>query len=289
RLLNFMKHRLRLFAIPLFLLHPLPGAPAQNPGPATYEVYALSYGVYPNFPVSGLVAGAEKDRKIDIQMMIWLLKGSNGRNILVDSGCYHENVVKGKGIQHLIKASEAVAKLGLSPADITDVIITHMHWDHADGMDLFAKAQIWIQKDEYGYYTGAAWQAGGKHGGIEPDDVMTIVRLNTAGKVTLVDGDDREIVEGVRVYTGGRHTFASQYVGVRTAGGTAVIASDNMYLYENLEKHAAIAQTFDAESNLKAQDRMRLLASRPDLIVPGHDPLVFVKFPKPGNGVARIQ
>src|SRR5207249_7257604 len=65
--------------------------------------------------------------------------------------------------------------------------------------------------------------------------------------------------------------------------------SDNMYLYENLEKHAPIAQTFDPDSNLKAQDRMRQLASRPDLIVPGHDPAVFAKFPQPGKGVARIR
>jgi len=256
---------------------------------ATYEVYALSYGVYPNFPVSGLVAGADKDRKIDLQMMVWLLKGPAGRNILVDTGCYHDNVVKGKGIQNLIKASEAIAKLGLMAADITDVVISHMHWDHADGMDLFPNAKIWIQKDEYAYYTGDAWQPGGKSGGIEPDDVMTLVKLNTQHKVNLVDGDEREIIDGIKVYTGGRHTFASQYVSVRMTHGTAVIASDNMYLYENLEKHLPIAQTFDADSNLKAQDRMKQIASRPDLIVPGHDPLVFVKFPKPGNGVARIQ
>ena len=197
--------------------------------------------------------------------------------------------MKGKGIQNLIKASEAIAKAGLSAPDITDVVITHMHWDHSDGMDLFPNAKIWIQKDEYMYYTGAAWQPGGKSGGIEPDDVMTLVKLNTQHKVNLVDGDDREITDGIRVYTGGRHTFASQYVSVRMAAGTAVIASDNMYLYENLEKHLPIAQTFDADSNLKAQDRMKQIASRPDLVVPGHDPLVFVKFPKPGNGVARIQ
>ena len=261
---------------------------AQTQPKTNYEVYALSYGIYPNFAVSGLIAGADKTRKIDLQMMIWLVRGG-GKNILVDTGCYHENVVKGKGIKDLIKASDAIAKVGLSATDITDVVITHMHWDHADGMDLFPKAKIWIQKDEYAYYTGAAWQAGGKHGGIEPDDVLTIVKLNTQNQVNLIDGDDREIADGVRVYTGGRHTFASQYVGVRTAGGTAIIASDNMYLYENLEKHAPIAQTFDADSNLKAQDRMKQIASRPDLIVPGHDPLVFVKFPKPGNGVARIQ
>ena len=261
---------------------------AQDQTHPQYEVYALSYGVYPDFPVSALLTGADKTRKIDLQMMIWLIR-SPGKNILVDTGCYHENVVKGKGIKDLIRASDAIAKLGLSAADITDVIITHMHWDHADGMDLFPNAKIWIQKDEYSYYTGAAWQPGGKSGGIEPDDVLTLVKLNTAHKVNLVDGDDREIIDGIKVYTGGRHTFASQYVSVRTASGTVVIASDNMYLYENLEKHAPIAQTFDAESNLRAQDRMKQIASRPDLIVPGHDPLVFVKFPKPGNGVARIQ
>ena len=280
--------RISLSLIFSVLLTVAPCSLAQSQQPTAYEVYALSYGIYPNFPVSGLIAGADKARKIDLQMMVWLVRGG-GRNILVDTGCYHENVVKGKGIQNLIKASEAVAKLGLAPTDITDVVITHMHWDHADGMDLFPNAKIWIQKEEYGYYTGAAWQAGGKHGGIEPDDVLTLVRLNTAGKVNLVDGDNVEIMDGVKVYTGGRHTFASQYVSVRGASGTIVIASDNMYLYENLEKHVPIAQTFDADSNLKAQDRMKQIASRPDLIVPGHDPTVFVKFPKPGNGVAKIE
>src|SRR6266516_6764804 len=91
-----------------------PHSAAQPQSHPTYEVYALSYGVYPDFPVSALLAGADKTRKIDLQMMIWLVKGPGRQNILVDTGCYHENVVKGKGIKDLIKASDAVAKLGLS-------------------------------------------------------------------------------------------------------------------------------------------------------------------------------
>jgi glyoxylase-like metal-dependent hydrolase (beta-lactamase superfamily II) len=271
-----------------FLLQPLP-APAQKPAQTAYEVYALSYGVLPALPVADLVAGADKTRKMDLQMMIWLLKGPGGKNVLVDTGFYHDKFVKEMGIQHFVKPSETLSKIGLSPGDVTDVIISHMHWDHAGGMDLFPNAKIWIQKDEYVYYTGAAWQPGGRSGGIDPDDVLTLVKLNMQHRVELVDGDDREIADGIRVYTGGRHTFASQYVGVRTAKGTVVIASDNMYLYENLQRHAPIAQTFDAESNLRAQDRMRQIAASPDLIVPGHDPEVFIRFPKPGNGVARIQ
>ena len=273
-----------LLLLSILYTRPLPIQP-----PVTYEVYALSYGIYPDFPVSALIGGADKTRKIDLQMMIWLLKGSNGKKILVDTGCYRDTISQFKGIKNFIKPSDTLVKVGLSANDITDVIVSHMHWDHADGIDLFPNAKIWIQKEEYDYYTGAAWQPGGKHGGIEPDDVLTLVKLNTQQKVNLIDGDDREIIDGIRVYTGGRHTFASQYVGVRTDNGTAVIASDNMYLYENLEKHAPIAQTFDADSNIKAQDRMRQIASRADLIIPGHDPEVFVKFPKHGKGVARIQ
>jgi glyoxylase-like metal-dependent hydrolase (beta-lactamase superfamily II) len=128
----------------------------KHASPAEYEVYALSYGVYPNYGISNLVAGADKNRKIDLQMMIWLLKGPGGRNILVDSGCYHDRFVKNLGIKNYTKPSETLERLGMSASDITDVIISHMHWDHADGMDLFPRAKIWIQKDEFSYYTGAA-------------------------------------------------------------------------------------------------------------------------------------
>ncbi len=262
---------------------------APPPESPVYEIYALSYGVLPDFPVSSLVAGADKARKLDIQMMVWLLKGPGGRNILVDAGFYRDKFLAQWKPKDFIKPSEAIAKVGLKPEDITDLIITHMHWDHADGMDLFPKARVWIQQEEFSYYTGEAWQARNTHGGIEAEDVLALVKLNIEGRVKLIKGDNQEVMPGIRCFTGGRHTYASQYVSVNTRGGTAVVASDNLYLYENLDKHAPIAQTLDAASNLRAQERMKQLASDPRLIVPGHDPAVFVKFPKPGNGVAKIE
>ena len=105
---------------------------------------------------------------------------------------------------------------GVAPEDITDIVISHAHWDHMGGIDLFPKATVWIQKAEYAYYTGDAWQPGGKHGGIDPEDVKALVQRNTEGRLRLVDGDDIEILPGIRAYTGARHTFASQYI--RVAG-----------------------------------------------------------------------
>ena len=62
-----------------------------------------------------------------------------------------------------------------------------------------------------------------------------------------------------------------------------------MYLYENFDRHAPIAQTLDAASNLKAQDRAKSLASNPKLLVPGHDPAVFERFERVADGVVRIK
>jgi glyoxylase-like metal-dependent hydrolase (beta-lactamase superfamily II) len=253
-----------------------------------YEIYAIRYATIPGFAVSGLVAGADPARKMDIAMMVWLLRG-NGRNILVDSGFYRERFFKQWHVTAFVKPSDAVARVGLKPEDITDVIVTHMHWDHADGMDLFPNARIWMQKEELEYYAGWAWQSRRTHGGIDPDDVMAAVKLNMQGKVGLVDGDAQEILPGVTCYTGGKHTYASQFVAVSTAGGTVVLASDNLYLYENLEKHVPIAATLDAASNLRAQDRMKELAGDAKRIIPGHDPAVMTRFPETQPGVVRIQ
>jgi glyoxylase-like metal-dependent hydrolase (beta-lactamase superfamily II) len=253
-----------------------------------YQIYAIRYATITGFPVAGLVAGADPARKLDLAMMIWLVRG-NGRNILVDSGFYHDRFFKDWHVTDFTKPSDTLKRVGLKSEDITDVIITHMHWDHADGMDLFPKARIWIQKDEIEYYTGEAWQAKDTHGGIDEEDVLTLVKLNMQGRVGLVNGDAQEIIPGVICYTGGKHTYQSQYVGVQTAAGTVVLASDNVYLYENLEEHAPIAATLDAASNLRAQDRMQQIAARPGFIVPGHDAAVFTKFPNPVPGVAEIR
>jgi glyoxylase-like metal-dependent hydrolase (beta-lactamase superfamily II) len=257
--------------------------------PVTYEAYAVRFGILPAFSVSGLVAGADRARKLDIPVMVWLLKGSNGRQVLVDSGFYRQKFLDQWTPRDFRTPAAAVEAAGVKPEAITDIIITHAHWDHVDGADLFPKATVWIQREEYRYYTGEAWFARNSHGGVDAEDMRALLEINIQGRLKFVEGDDQEILPGIRCYTGGKHTWASQYVSVKTDGGTVVFASDNIYLYENLEKHVPIAQTLDAASNLKAQDRIRTLVSDPRLIVPGHEPLVFEKFPAAGDGIVRIK
>jgi glyoxylase-like metal-dependent hydrolase (beta-lactamase superfamily II) len=252
-----------------------------------YSIQAVRYASAED-EVAGLVMGAPKGEKINIAMVVWLIR-RGGHNILFDSGYHRDTFLRYFPSTEYLRPDEAVKLAGVQPEEITDIVISHAHWDHMGGIDLFPKATVWIQKEEFRYYTGDAWQPGGNHGGIDPEDVQQLVKLNTEGRLRLVDGDNVEIFPGIRVYTGGRHTYASQYLRVE-GNPPFVLASDNCYLYRNLAEHKASATFSEADqaANIKNQARMIELAGSAERVVPGHDMLQFQKFPTQGR-VAKIR
>lgn len=256
----------------------------------TYDVYALRYGTLAQFPMASLVAGADAGRRMDIALMVWVIRVPNsagGPTVLMDAGFYREKfIARWKPVDY-VRPSVALGRLGIRPEQVTDIIVSHVHWDHLDGADLFPNARIWIQREEYEHHIDSAGRP--RRSTIDSLDARMLADLRRAGRVQLVEGDSVEVMPGIRVFTGGKHTFASQYATVSTATGTVVLASDNAYLYENLDRRRPIAQTLDSSSNLAAQERMLHLAGAIRRIVPGHDPGVFTRFPEPGGGVARIR
>src|ERR1051326_5087667 len=181
-----------MFRKALLLLLLISGLPlfAQNvPSTPTYEVYAIQYAVLPQFPVASLVQGADRARRLDIACYVWVIKGG-GHAVLFDSGFYRDKFLTQWKPQNFVKPSDAVARLGIKPEDVTALIPSPAPWHHADGADLFPKAQVWIQKDEYQYYTGEAWQpvftvdppgqraTAARHGGMDPDDMLALVKAN---------------------------------------------------------------------------------------------------------------
>ncbi len=272
-----------------FLLASIFAALFGAPSTPDYSIQAIRLANSPGDSVADMVVGAPKDEKIDTIYALWLIRGG-GHNILFDSGFHRERWFKVWTIKDYLRPDEAVKLAGVNPEEVTDIVISHAHWDHMGGIDLFPKAVVWIQKEEFRYYTGPAWQPGGDHGGIDPEDVQQLVRLNTEGRLRLVDGDDVEIFPGIRAYTGGRHTFASQYLRV-DGNPPFVLASDNVYLYRNLAEHkpSATFSAADHAANIAAQSRMiELAAGNPDRVLPGHDAAQFQKYPTNGR-IAKIK
>ena len=253
-----------------------------------YSILAIRYATAPDFPLSEMVIGGPKDQKIDVAMVVWLIRGG-GHTILFDSGYHRDTFLRDFAMKDYLRPDQAVQTAGVQPNAVTDIVISHAHWDHLGGIDLFPKAIVWIQKEEYRYYTMDAWQPGGNHGGIDPEDVKELLQLNTDGRVRLVDGDNVEIFPGIRAYTGSRHTYASQYLRI-DGNPPFVLASDSVGLYLNLSARLAGGTFSDADhaANIAQQARMIELAGSADRVVPGHDMLQFQKFPTQGR-VAKIR
>lgn len=264
--------------------------------PERYQVYALKFANTGfAMPLSVWVDHGPQNDSVRIDFSIWLIKGDKGRNILVDAGFQRDLIDSPDGKEFAIanyqRPDSALQKLGLKAGDITDIILSHPHWDHCDGIGLFPNAHIWIQKEDYGYFVGTAWQKGVNNGGFYKRDVRQLVELNLAGRVTLVDGDDKEIIPGIKVFTGSRHTFNSQYALVEAAAHKIILASDNIWVYYSLEhlQPASEGGTFDPAGYVKSMIRMKTLTGNPRYIIPGHDARVYDLFPKVADGVVRIE
>lgn len=258
-----------------------------------YEIYALKYAELENpNPISGWVKGGPDNDSVKIVFMVWLIKGSDGRNILVDAGC-RADLQAGIdfGLSNFKRPDSVLLEAGVKAEDITDIIISHPHWDHIDGITLFPNTHVWIQKDDYDYYVGEAWQKDANHGGFVKRDILTLVDLNISGRVTLVKGDNKEIIPGIKVYTGSRHTYNSQYAVVQSGTDRVVIASDNIWVYYSLEKMLPAPDygTFDEKMYVAAMQRMKTLASKPDFVIPGHDGAIFSKFQRITERVVKIK
>jgi glyoxylase-like metal-dependent hydrolase (beta-lactamase superfamily II) len=189
-----------------------------------------------------------------------------------------------------IRPDLALKKMNLAPEVISDIIITHPHADHIGCIDLFPTANVWMQKKDFEYFVGAAWQVDGFSDGFSKKDVRKIVEINLQGRLKLVEGDDLEILPGIRVFTGSKHTFENQYLLVNAGSGSKVLlASDAIWFYYNLDHLLPIPKyTFDPKTYVEAMKRMKRIAPDKNLIIPGHDDLVFSKFTEVAEGIVKI-
>src|SRR5580698_4167144 len=126
--------------------------------------------------------------------------------------------------------------------------------------------------------------------GLNKEDVKNIVAKNLEGKLTLIKGDSIEMFPGIRTFIGSKHTWESQHLLINTKTDKVILASDDCWFYYNVEHLLPITYyLFDPNAYVKQLKRMRVLQPNTSLIIPGHDPLVFSKFPKVAEGIVKIR
>lgn len=206
---------------------------------------------------------------------MWLLR-RDGQIILVDTG-YDDAEAASRGRPIRLDPRTALSPLGITPEDVTSVIVTHLHYDHAGGLHLFPNATLHLQTAEMAFATGPCMCHDVLRAPFTAGHICEAIRRLYSGQVVFHDGD-AQVAPGVTVHKIGGHSRGLQAVRVLTAAGWMVLASDAAHFYENLFSRKPFPIVVDMQDMLDGFDRLQTLASRPELIVPGHDPLVRTYF-----------
>lgn len=237
-----------------------------------WEVYAIKYADRDaRTRRDSFIFDDNHDAPHAMDYFMWLIRG-HGRVILVDTGYdAGEGAARARPIR--LDPVEALKPFGLAPDDVTEIIVTHLHYDHAGGLHLFPNALLHLQAAEMAYATGPCMCHDTLRMPFTAGHVCEAIKRLYSGKVTFHDGD-AEIADGITVHCIGGHSRGLQAVRVRTQAGWMVLASDASHYYENFMARKPFPIVVDLQNMLDGFDTLQRLASASDLIIPGHDPLV---------------
>jgi len=259
--------------------------------PGDWKTSALCLGEsHVGLPASVFVDGARQDVREPMAFFFYVLQhATNGKVILVDCGFTSEVSAKAFGIEEPVHPVHLLQECGLQPSQVTDVIVTHGHWDHLNGIHLFPQATVWISHKEFKWldtlrpntHTARRWMLsmglGNVGNEIGPGGVTQ--RDRTEGRLRLLDFTHEQpwaqIAEGVLVIDAhGAHTSGSTFVACSSGGldDILVLASDCVMSFDNL---AASGQATGCCQVLSKSATIvkfaRALASKGGRLVPGHD------------------
>jgi glyoxylase-like metal-dependent hydrolase (beta-lactamase superfamily II) len=247
-----------------------------------YEIIALRYATHErpaseNFLYPPGAGEDPHDYPMPIDYFVWVIR-NNERTIVVDTGFDHP-AAAARGRKLLKHPLEGLRTLGADPADVRDVVITHLHYDHAGNLGAFPKARFHLQDTEMAYATGRCMCHSRLRYPFEIEDVVSMVRRVYAGQVNFIDRD-AEIAPGISLHHVPGHTRGLQCVRVETARGPVVLASDALHFYANRERQNPFPVVVDIAAMMESWDKLMRLAGHAQRIVPGHDPLVMKRYPR---------
>lgn len=243
-----------------------------------YEIYAIKYGDRVGTRGQIFVHGDPHDAPLAMDYFVWAIRNDE-RTVVVDVG-YGQAEGERRGRSFLRCPTEGLALLDIDAAAVEDVIITHMHYDHAGNLEKFPKARFHIQDDELSFVTGRAMTHKALRHSFVLSDVLEMVTMVYGDRVVFHDGDE-EFAPGIELHHMPGHTRGMQSVRVHTARGWVMLASDAAHYYEGVEDELPFATHEDMYKMLQSYRRLKALAPSPQHIVPGHDPLVLERYPAP--------
>lgn len=208
-----------------------------------WEVYVLEYARAKDQPVASLINGAH-DQGVMNTPFSFVYARNGARHVLIDTGFMREGIgaemSERFGVPEWISPLRLLAELGVAPEAVTDIVLSHAHFDHMGSIHKFPNARLYIQKAELLSWHEAMTlppQFGFLTDIINPDDLRAMFDASVEHRVTLLDGDKDNLLPGLHARFGPGHTIGQQFVVLETARGRIVVSGDCVYSRQNIAGH----------------------------------------------------
>jgi len=250
-----------------------------------YEIFALRYATRDAFRRDHFIGGDPHDGAMPMDYFVWFVRCAE-RVVVVDTG-FTAEMAQLRKRTHLGDPIDLLERCGVGVDQVEDVVITHLHYDHAGNLSRFPAARFHVQEEEMSFATGRYMCHHMLRHAYEAEDVVDMVRLLYKDRVHFHSGD-ATVAPGLTLHRVGGHTAGLQCLRVHTARGWVVLASDASHYYENMVCGRPFTSAFHIGEMLEAFDTLKRLASSDDHIIPGHDPQVMMRYPSAGGAMQGI-
>ena len=249
----------------------------QSTRPDPFELFAIRYAHHGGRKPSDNFIGADPHEIASpLDYFVWVAKSAE-KTFVIDTG-FGPDAAKARGRQLLQLPAEALMAVGVDAGRTEDVVLTHLHYDHAGTLGAFPRARFHVQDVESAYATSRCMCHSVLRHPYDVEDVVSFVRHLYGGRVNFHDCTS-ELAPGLTLHRVGGHSAGLQIVRVWTRRGWVVVASDATHLYANMKRGLPFPAVYNIGDMLEGHRTLYRLADSEDHIVPGHDPIVMKVYP----------
>jgi glyoxylase-like metal-dependent hydrolase (beta-lactamase superfamily II) len=228
----------------------------------------------------------ETDGPARMSYFFWVLQPVGAPPVIVDTG-FDTALADQMNRPWTISPEQMLEKLSVDTAQVQDVVVTHLHYDHIGNLHLFPNARFTVAERELDFWASPMATRSQFAAHADPRGVEYLLRARAEGRVRLVD-ETLDVAPGVTVERVGGHSPGQLIVSVLSERGRVLLASDAAHYYEELELDRPFAVIADLAEAYAAFDVINAACAGGAVFVPAHDPLVMERHPPADPGLSGL-